>query len=387
MPRVGRGCRVGAHRGERESGLHVNLPELSPAYDGAWNGALVPALLERRTPDWFPEPVPAGGSVVLLVLDGLGWGMVCEHGDVLPTLTAMRGTRITTSAPSTTAAALTSIATGLPPSVHGVVGYRMRVAGEILNILQWRTAAGEPGPDPRVVQPHEGFGGRKVPIITRAAFDGSGFTAAHLRTGRFLGWDTTAILHTHVLDAVRAGEPFIYAYYDGVDKIAHAFGLRDEQLHAELRSTDRIVEDLLAALPSDCTLVVTADHGHVHVGRRGMRDLDGVRGLVAAYSGEGRCRSLHAAPGAARRLLERARRLYEDEAWVLSRDELWESGLFGPNPNVEVRSRIGDVVLLARSDVAYVAPDALREAQLIGCHGSLTAEELQVPLLVARGTS
>jgi hypothetical protein len=363
----------------------TDLPPRRPAYDGAWNGGIVPGVQTGPTPDWFPDTLSGARAVVLLVLDGLGWAMLGEHAAVMPTLTAMAGGPITTVAPTTTAAGLTSIATGRPPSEHGIVGYRMRVGGEILNVLQWRTAAGEKGPAPAGVQPHEGYGGRPVPIVTRAEFTDSGFTKAHLRSGRIDGWKTTAILVERTRRAVAAGEPFVYAYYDGVDKVAHDFGLHDSHLTAELRFADRLVADLLADLPSWCALAVTADHGHVHVGPEGMRDLDAVSRLVIAHSGEGRFRSLHAVPGARTRLLEAARAAYGAEAWVLSRDEVWASGILGGEPSAAVRGRIGDVVLIARDAVAYVAPDLPKEAELIGCHGSLTDAELDVPLLAARG--
>src|SRR5258708_4652306 len=92
-------------------------------YDG--NGAMhcvtevIPALLGAADDSWLPEPARDAKRVVLLVLDGLGWSAVREHAALLPTLAAASGGPITTVAPSTTAAALTSIATGTAPSEHG----------------------------------------------------------------------------------------------------------------------------------------------------------------------------------------------------------------------------------------------------------------------------
>jgi predicted AlkP superfamily pyrophosphatase or phosphodiesterase len=361
-----------------------DLPFL-PTYDDAWNGAVIPAILGDHLPAWAPSELRAK-SVVLLVLDGLGWDAIGEHAEAMPTLSAMSGGPVSTVVPSTTAAGLTSIVTGLTPAEHGILGYRMRVGGEVLNILQWRTAAGEKGPDPASVQPHAGFLGHDVPQVTRADFGGTGFTGAHLRTGRLLGWRTSAVLVERCRRLVEAGEPFVYAYYDGVDKVAHEFGLRDEYFAAELRYADRLVADLLAVLPSWCALAVTADHGQVHVGPEGMRDLDAVAGHVAAYAGEGRFRTLFARPGSTRRLAELAQDAYGEEAWVLTREQVWESGWLGPRASATVQGRLGDVIIAARAPVAYVAPDAPQEARLIGCHGSLTAAEMQVPLLTACGT-
>ena len=45
---------------------------------------------------------------------------------------------------------------------------------------------------------------------------------------------------------LRAGEPFVYAYYDGVDKVAHERGF-GPYYDAELRAADRLVGDLAAA--------------------------------------------------------------------------------------------------------------------------------------------
>ena len=98
---------------------------------------------------------------------GLGWSAIQSHTDQMPTLAAMEGGPITTVVPSTTATALTSIATGLAPAQHGIVGYRMVVGGDVLNVLRWTVPGGGRGPDPFDVQRHTAFLGRAVPAITR----------------------------------------------------------------------------------------------------------------------------------------------------------------------------------------------------------------------------
>lgn len=358
-----------------------------PDYTGAWIGGIVPGVLGGAAPDWFPAEVAGAESVVLLVLDGVGCHALADHAERTPTMAGMTGRAITTVAPSTTSCGLTSITTGLSPAEHGIVGYRMRVGGEVLNILQWRMASGERGPDPSTVQPHEGFLGEAVPIVSRSDFGGSGFTGAHLRTGKLTGWSTMATLVERCRRHVADGERFVYAYYDGVDKVAHEFGLHDGYFSAELAAADRLVADLLAALPPSCAVLVTADHGHVHVGPEGMRDLKAVEGHVAAWAGEGRFRSMFARPGSGRRLHQVAQEAYGDEAWVLTRDEVFEAGWLGPTPSPTVQGRLGDVIIAAHAPVAFIAPDQPWEALLMGCHGSLTTDEMQVPFLVGRGAS
>ncbi len=83
-------------------------------------------------------------QVVLFVLDGLGWEQLQARRSLAPMLSGMMGGPILTVAPSTTATALTSITTGLTPGEHGVVGYRVAVDGEVLNVLRWSVGAATP---------------------------------------------------------------------------------------------------------------------------------------------------------------------------------------------------------------------------------------------------
>src|SRR3546814_15775992 len=94
----------------------------------------------------------------------------------------MDGGPITTVAPSTTATALTSITTGLPPGEHGVVGYRMAFQGDVLNVLRWSTPPGDARRTlpPGKIQPPSTSGGQRPPVLPRTGFATSGFTCTHL---------------------------------------------------------------------------------------------------------------------------------------------------------------------------------------------------------------
>jgi hypothetical protein len=66
----------------------------------------------------------------------------------------------------------------------------------------------------------------------------------------------------------------------------------------------------------------------------------------------------------------------------MSRDEAIAAALFGPVAP-EVRDRIGDVLVAARSGVAYYDDRLVDKApqKMVGQHGSLTDEERTVPLI------
>jgi Type I phosphodiesterase / nucleotide pyrophosphatase len=358
---------------------------VKPDYSGPNVSGIVPALLGNRSVSWLPEPVGGARATVLLVLDGLGWDAFGRFPEALPELGGFTGGPITTVVPSTTPAALTSITTGLPPSRHAITGFRVRHEQGVLNAIRWQLADGKRPPEPATVQREPVFGGRAVPVVTRTMFRTTGFTGAHLRGADFHGWQTTSVLVEHVRSLVAGGAPFVYAYYPGVDEIAHAYGLEAPYYPAELAATDRIVGALVDALPGDVALVVTADHGQVHVGPEGWISLGPLHPMVETYAGDGRFRYLHARSGAAADLFAAAAERHGDVAWVFRREQLLDEGWLGPDPVPATYRRVGDVILAARTGVGFVDPTLPYEAQLIAAHGSLTAAEMRVPLLARRG--
>lgn len=355
-----------------------------PDYAGPGVSGLVPALLGVPSSTWLPALVADARVVVLLVIDGLGWDDLDRYRASMPVLTSLEGGPIPTVVPSTTASALTSITTGLAPSQHGLIGFRVRIDGRVLNTLAWRSDGRTP-PDPGIVQRREPFRGREVPVLTRSEFRTSGFTMAHLRGGRFVGWRAISGLVEHCRRLAEQGEPLVYAYYPGVDEVAHAHGLIDGFYQAELGFVDRLVGDLLDVMPRSSALLVTSDHGQVHLEADDWLELGPFSELVDACSGDGRFRYLHARRGAAAELLEAARAAHGERAWVLSRAQLLDEGWLGPPPDPNIARRIGDVVLAARGSVAFVDPALPREAHLRSAHGSMTPAEMLVPLLAGRG--
>jgi predicted AlkP superfamily pyrophosphatase or phosphodiesterase len=367
-------------------GIHPVLPD----YDGACVSNVVPALFgpggtSAVMPAWMPSPVQGARQVVLLVLDGLGWVQLQERSRLAPTLSGLVGGPVTTVVPSTTATALTSIATGLAPGEHGVVGYRMDVRGEILNVLRWATPAGDARRrlEPRDIQPVRPFLGSAVTVVTRAEFATSGFSGAHLAGVRHVGYRVLSTLVVEVGRLLSAGEPFLYAYYDGIDKVAHEYGL-GAHYDAELVAVDRLVAELLALLPADAALLVTADHGQVDVGDRVVLPARQVLAATRLQSGEGRFRWLHARPGAAADLLEAAGEAHGEVAWVVGIEQVRDEGWFGPRLAPAAAARLGDVALVAREPVSFDDPDDTGPYTLIGRHGSVTEAEMLVPLLAAR---
>ena len=356
-----------------------------PAYGGGSVADIVPAILEfgrGETASPLTAEVLDARAVVVVVLDGLGAEQLTARRRVAPTLAKMHEATITTVAPSTTASALTSIATGVPPGEHGIVGYRIRTYDGNLNVLKWRTRQGD-GLDrhpPERFQPVASFGGHRPPALQNAEYRKSGFSRAYLRDARRCGYKQLSSLPVEVRHLLRAGESFVYAYYEGLDIVAHehAFG---EHYDAELRACDRLMADLLTILPKDTAVVAISDHGLVDCSGGLVRIDRSVLDCTTAESGEARFRWLHARPGRHRDLYDAAVGAHGQQAWVHTATEIIDEGWLGPVVTDTARSRLGDVALVARDGWAFAHPDD-GGSKIIGRHGSLTSAEMLVPLLV-----
>ena len=334
----------------------------------------------------MPDCVRGARQVVLLVIDGLGWHQLQKNILHCPTLSSMQGASITTVAPTTTVSALTSITTGLAPAEHGLVGYRIDMGGRVMQMLKWGDEKGDLRNmySPDLVQPCPPFMGASVPVLSKAELEGSAFTQAHLRGVRPKGWRAASSIAVEIGELLRSGEKFIYAYYDGVDKIAHERGF-GAFYEAELRSADALVANIKEILVSGSVLLVTADHGQVMVGTNTLPPHADVLAMTAYQSGEGRFRWLHARNGTEVELLARATHHHADCAWVVSKQQIIDEQWLGPRLGPATRKRLGDVALVPRDAISFDDP-ADTGPYLLQCrHGALTDDELDVPLLAITG--
>jgi hypothetical protein len=350
--------------------------------------AALDAVRGRRAPLGL---APVRHAIVVLV-DGLGLAALTARRGHARTLASRLDAdpAISSVFPTTTASALASLTTGADPGRHGLVGY---------------TA---PGPDGRIVNHLSGWDDGSLPldwqrmptVFERAAGAGlrpvaigpkryaaSGFTRAVLRGAEYLDGASIADRVAQA-QAFLAGPPGIaYLYVPELDTAAHKHGWESDRWVAALEELDAALAPLLSSLGPQTGAVVTADHGIVDVPheRQVLVEPAMLEG-VAAVAGEPRCLQLHlepraaADPGAADAIAERWRGREGRRAWVATRAQAIDAGWFG-EVDPEVIPRIGDVLVAARQPVAYYVDPTDRGRGMIGQHGSLSPEELTIPLL------
>jgi hypothetical protein len=337
-----------------------------------------------------------GGArrVAVLLVDGLGADLVRAHADLAPTLAALASPvgDLSAPCPSTTPVSLATLGTGLPPGSHGILGFVTDIPGEdrTLNHVQW---ADDPDPDVwqarRTVFEQAEEAGVSATAVGPYAYAGSGLTRAVYRGATYTGAVSHGDLCALVLGSLAASpRALVYGYLPELDLTGHVRGVDSPGWRAQLAFIDRVVEELVAGLPDDAALLVTADHGMLDVPAGTRLDLDEEPDLtdgVRLLAGEPRARYVHTEPGAEDDVLHRWREVLGDRAWVGSRADAVASGIFGPVDEA-VAARIGDVVALARGTWALTTPRLEPgPSRLAAYHGSLTATELAIPLLAARG--
>lgn len=343
---------------------------------------------------------PARRAVVVLV-DGLGDVLVRRRAGHAPVLRAALPAAYTLGCgfPSTTATSMGSFGTGLPPGAHGLVGYEVLEpqTDTVLNELSWETitpAGTGAGPDPRQWQPEPTVfeaaeaAGVRVTRVGPGFFDGSGLTEAALRGGAFRAATALAARVDVALAAVRAStRALVYLYWGDIDKVGHVHGVDSLEWTSELERVDAELGRLVAGVPADTAVYVTADHGMLDVPFEARIDLaaepvllDGVRHVV----GEPRAVQLHCLPGALDDVAASWRERLGDTAAFWTREQALAAGLFGPPELVadRVRPRIGDLLVNCTGRVAVVDSVRMRPQllALLGLHGSVSTAETAIPL-------
>lgn len=358
--------------------------------------------------------------VVLLLVDAVGYPQLKRYlaaeTSVLSRLAqAGRLLPITSVFPSTTVSALTSLWTGRTPLGHGFLGTKLVLPeqGLLANMLKMAPAAHagaagleewgwEPGSFVNAPSLAERLtaAGVKTVAHTRLPFMGSSLTQIFLGGMEELrGYVGLSDLWINLRGAVveRADDRplFVSVYWGGVDNVGHVYGPQGEYVPTALRHLARSLEEgFLASLPREARegtlLIVTADHGQIATPpERIVRlpDHPALREtLLLPPAGESRAAYLYTRPGQRAALRAYVAQRLADRFALLDTERALAAGLFGPEePTPALRARLGDLLLIAKDDSRLSTRTEEEDKRpLRGHHGSLTPEEMLVPLLMVR---
>lgn len=359
----------------------INVPD----YGGGSLVNLVAELELRLTgasasPPLHPhlaDLIAEGATYVLFLIDGLGDDQLSHPA--CSTLRDARVANLDAPFPATTTVSLATIATGLPPSQHGLLGYQLWIeeVGRVVNTIRWTTLWGEPVPDldPIRLLPSPNLWERLTaagidPIAVQPAnFEGSGLTQALYRGCRFEPAHTIDELVSATLQLAEAPGRLILTYLPHVDFAAHTDGQTSQRYEDAIGVATGVWATLAAALPAQSVLVATADHGHIDFPSHRQHRIGTPDHENRIFYGDGRAMFVKGEDaGLAARL---------PATWVPGTEA---ASWWGPPPrHVAYQDRAPDGVLLADDDMLLLHRHS--DDRLIGNHGAMARGEQQIPLL------
>jgi predicted AlkP superfamily pyrophosphatase or phosphodiesterase len=339
-------------------------------------------------------------NVVYLVIDGVGcrqWEALLESGGGEHFYGQQPARMISTVFPATTAAAVTTFATGASPLEHAILGWHLHMAdlGMVGTILPMTTRTGVPMV-PEDFDLHQYLQlpsyldtvrGRRV-LLSYAHIPFSGYSLAGTRWHERGGFRTLRGVERQILRVARdRRRSVVYAYWPTYDSLCHEHGCFAKESMEHLADVDAVLGRLVKRLAGTSTLLfVLADHGLVDVPDERLIDLMDVPGLMDCLtvlpSGDAREVNCFVRPGRVKDFESIYRARLREYAVMLTGQQLLEMGVFGPGqPHPAFAARLGDYVLLARENCAFGVTVPGNEKRFNrGNHGGMSPEEVLVPL-------
>ncbi len=377
------------------------------------------ASLPRRVADLVTGPQKYD-AVVLFLIDGFGWRFFEKFQDATFLKTAARDGKVeklTSQFPSTTAAHITTLHTGMPVGEHGVfewIYYEPELDAIIAPLLF--SFSGTPQRDtlkPAGARPHKLYPNTSLyPALKRqgvtvASFQHREYTPSTygdvvMHGIKTTGYKTLPEALVNLAEALAKSTPSSYfvLYNDRIDGISHEYGPDSPQTTAEIQAflwmMENIFQKALTGSRKKILFLLTADHGQsetdpqttVYLNREprfaGFEKFlrTNRQGELLVPAGSARDFFLYIRAG----LVDEAQAFLtprlEGQAEVRKVADLMSEGYFGPLLSPKFCARAGDLVILPyRYESVWWYEKNKHEQKYYGHHGGLTAQEMEIPLL------
>lgn len=345
------------------------------------------------------DEIGAADHLLLILIDGLG-RLQLERSPGDGFLRNGHARDLRAVFPSTTAAALTSLASAEYPARHAVPGWWVYLPDRDLSVtaLPFQERFSERDLRELGLTPEELFrcpavlprAERRCLTLSPAAHVDGAFSRYWTGGTPVLGYTEARAAFAAALKHVQnAGAPtYTCIYLPHLDALAHEKGPDAPEIEAALSEFDRSIAEVRERLGPTGRIVVTGDHGHVPLSTDRTIVLDEDDPLLDRLrcppSGDPTVPIFHLRDGNADRFRRLFRDRFGDRFLLLSPDELDALRLYGPEPlGHEMRQRLGDLIGLAPVPTAlYYRPRGQEAEPQRGVHAGLTPPEMTVPLIL-----
>ncbi|HEX8591548.1 MAG TPA: nucleotide pyrophosphatase/phosphodiesterase family protein [Candidatus Paceibacterota bacterium] len=370
----------------------------------------------------FPFSISDGTpkKVLFFFVDGLGFDHFVEHEKTLPLFNrlAERGEvyPITSTFPATTPAALTTIHTNRTPQEHGLpewtlyfeeLGQRIESLPFRPHLTHEREALLNTGGKPEMLYDGPTFyeelgaGGVRSYTFIKKDYSGSTYNRMTQRGSIERPYASPGELAANMAKTLKeeSGPAYLFAYWDRVDGVQHAFGPGSPEHRTALEElSEFILTDFVPQLTPesarDTIFLICSDHGQAPIADENIIYLDDYLYLKGSYrinpakesilpTGSPHDVFLYIEKDKLDETYEYLKKELEGRVEVLYMDDAIKRGLFGLyEPSARFRARVGDLLLLPREGLhvwyRYVPYFGMK-----GMHGGLSEREMLVPLAVA----
>jgi hypothetical protein len=370
-----------------------SIVNLMASLAGAWGGGDTGyAPLAELTPERLRHR-----PVALLLIDGLGDALLQQFPD--SHLARARIATLSSVLPSTTASAITTLATGVAPQQHAITGWHMwlRELGSVATILPFAPRHGGAAYNTAGWSPAQFIGAPPlydridVPatVLSPNWIADSPYSRATGGRARRCGYNGMDDFFMQLTTLLADGRPhYVYAYWTELDSLAHEHGSASRQVREHFLALDRAFAAACAALRgSGALLLGCADHGFIDTDDQHtlhLADHPRLAGTLAMpLCGEPRSVYCYLRPGREAEFLAYARSELAGMCTAVASAQLISEGWFGRGTaHPQLHQRVGDYVLLMQEN--FVLRDRLaneRPFRQRGVHGGISRREMEVPLL------
>jgi hypothetical protein len=357
-------------------------------------------------------------KVILFFIDAFGWRFFERYQDKYPILQKLADhgviSKLTSQFPSTTAAHVTTMNTGLSVGQHGLYewNYYEPTLDAVIQPLLY-SYAGETvretlvtaGVDPRSLFPHENIhqllskSGIASHVYQSSDYAASSYGEVVMKGSTIHPFASLGQAFTELASQVLADEKgFYYFYFGAIDTIGHKYGPDspefEKQVGEFLVALEKLFTDQLQGKLKNTLFLMTADHGQVNSDPEHcfyinkelpeivpmLQTLKNGKPIIAA--GSPRDFFLHVKPEYIEKVVATLSSALKGRAEVYLVSRLIEEKFFGPKPLSEIfLSRVGNVVILpyANQSVWWFEEGVFWQKH-IGHHGGLTPEEMETIL-------
>jgi len=252
-----------------------------PEYNGNCIVNLVSSLmLQMGSKPIYPQldylknnPLSNKKKLIFLIIDGLGAEYLRTRNKE-SIFNRFLKTEITSVFPSTTAAAITSFASGLSTQEHAMTGWFvfLKELGCTSVILPFSPRFGDKTYSQSNIAPEKIFNFPTIfENLNRNCFYITPQALINADYNNFISTGTTKIGYSDLDDfaekiinsvSIDDEEKFIYGYWSLFDKLSHIHGVGSKEINNHFKELEGMVEKIYNSVKDkNTTIVITADHG------------------------------------------------------------------------------------------------------------------------------